>query len=76
MRHHSSKESCGSQNSSQSLNDLDKMDNNGSVQTAFFVPDGDYASANQKSPVPKRYLSEYSRARLICVGCAVFSIES
>ncbi len=30
-----------SQNSSQSLNDLDKMDNNntGSVKTAFFVPD-------------------------------------
>ena len=60
MRHHSSKESCGSQNSSQSLNDLDKMDNNGSVQTAFFVPDGDYASANQKSPVPKRCISECS----------------
>lgn len=57
MRHHSSRESWGnaSQNSSQSLNELDKVDNNGSVQTAFFVPDGDFHSGTQKSPVPKRY---------------------
>ena len=56
MRRHSSRESWGngSQNSSQSLNDLDKVDNNGSVQTAFFVPDGDFRSGNPKSPVPRK----------------------